>query len=98
MTEDLPTGPSQPTDYDKVRAKEDAARVERNRQAAELLTLLEPKSYGTAAVSQAISIKRIADALETIAARTAPLEIRLEQKDGFTAMGVVWYPPIPGAR
>lgn len=64
MTQDLPTGPSRPTDYDQVKAKEDAARVERNRQAIELLTVMEPKSYGNSAVSQAISLKRIADVLE----------------------------------
>lgn len=64
MSLDLPTGPSRPTDYDEVKAKEDAARLERNRQAAELLTVLEPKSYGNSAVSQAISLRRLADVLE----------------------------------
>lgn len=64
MTQDLPTGPCRPSEYDIVKAKEDAARLERNRQAAELLTVMEPNSYGNSAVSHAISLKRLADVLE----------------------------------
>lgn len=67
MSLDLPTGPSAPTDYDRVRAKADAAREDRDRKTAASASMLEPMSYGSAVVSQAISMKRIADALDLLA-------------------------------
>lgn len=61
---DLPTGPSSAAAYDDLRAREDAAREDRARKVADGIRLLEPAAHGSAVISQAISMKRIADALE----------------------------------
>lgn len=66
MSQDLPTGPSQPTDYDKVRKQQDTDRAKKAERLLILAALMEDAADGDPAVSQALSLKRIADFLENI--------------------------------
>lgn len=69
MTQDLPTGPSQPTDYDRVRAHEDARREAQHRLHLATVAAMEKEADGNWSISQAISLKRIADSLDYIVTR-----------------------------
>lgn len=64
MSLDLPTGPSRPTDYDQVRARQDADRETARKHSEAMQTRMEPDCARDPSISQAISLKRIADALE----------------------------------
>lgn len=66
---DLPTGPSKPTDYDRVRVKQDAERDAAARVRKDMFERMEPNCDRNAAASQAISLKRIADSMDYIVTR-----------------------------
>lgn len=72
MNQDQPTGPAHPSEYDRLRAKEDARRQAEHKARVAAVDAMEPLAEGDHNISQAISLKRIADALHVLVHKQLP--------------------------